>query len=63
MLLTRDQLAMGLCELTKDDYTLLNDILCDFVNKLSAKEFDDYEQYVNNNLNELIWGLHHYYRV
>ena len=63
MLLTRDQLAMGLCELTKDDYTLLNDILCDFVNKLSAKEFDDYEQYVNNNLNELIWGLHYYYRV
>ena len=54
MLLTRDQLAMSLCELTKDDYTLLNDILCDFVNKLSAKEFDDYEQYVNNNLNELI---------
>ena len=63
MLLTRDQLAMGLCELTKDDYTLLNDILCDFVNKLSDKEFDDYEQYVNNNLNELMWGLHHYYRV
>jgi hypothetical protein len=54
MLLTRDQLAMGLCELTKDDYSLLNDIICDYVNTLSAKEFDDYERYVNNNLNEIM---------
>ena len=54
MLLTRDQLAMGLCELTKDDYTLLNDIICDYVNTLSAKEFQHYEDYVNMNLNEIL---------
>ena len=54
MLLTRDQLAMGLCELTKDDYSLLNDIIIDYVDKLNDKEFQDYEDYVNINLNEIL---------
>ena len=55
MLLTRDQLAMSLCELAHDDYTLLNDIIIDYVyNKLNNKELDDYEDYVNNNLGEII---------
>ena len=45
---------MSLSELATDDYTLLNDIICDYVNSLSAKEFDDYERYVNNNLNEIM---------
>ena len=54
MLLTRDQLAMGLCELTKDDYSLLNDIIIDYVDKLNDKEFQDYEDYVNININELM---------
>ena len=39
MLLTRQQLAMSLCELVQGDYTLLNDIIID---------------YVNNNLNEIL---------
>ena len=54
MLLTRQQLAMSLVQLVQDDYSLLNDIICDYVNSLSAKEFDDYERYVNNNLNEIM---------
>ena len=54
MLLNRQQLAISLCELAKDDYTLLNDILIDYVDNLTDKQFDDYEEYVNNNLNEIM---------
>tara|TARA_A100000172_G_C2977567_1_gene88215 strand:- start:448 stop:615 length:168 start_codon:yes stop_codon:yes gene_type:complete len=54
MLLNKKQLALSLCELVKDDYVLLNDILIDYVYKLSDKEFDDYEDVVNNNLNEIL---------
>ena len=55
MLLSREQLCMSLCELAHDDYTLLNDIIIDYVyNKLNNKELDDYEDYVNNNLGEII---------
>ena len=55
MLLTRQQLAMSLSELATDDYTLLNDIIIDYVyNKLNNNELDDYEDYVNANLNEIM---------
>ena len=55
MLLSKEQLCTSLCELAHDDYTLLNDIIIDYVyNKLNNKELDDYEDYVNHNLNELI---------
>ena len=54
MILTKEQIAMSLCELAKDDYTLLNDIIVDYVfNKLSNKEFNDYEDYVNTQLGEI----------
>ncbi len=54
MLLTKEQLAMSLCELTQGDYTLLNDIIIDYVGKLNDKELQDYEDYVNMNMNELM---------
>ena len=54
MILTKEQLTMSLCELVKDDYTLLNNILIEYVENLSDKQFDDYEEYVNNNLNSLM---------
>ena len=55
MLLNKEQLCMSLCQLANDDYTLLNDIIIDYVyNKLNHKELDDYEDYVNNNLGEII---------
>ena len=54
MFLNRQQLALSLCKLTHDDYTLLNDIIIDYVDKLNDKEFQDYEDYVNMNINELM---------
>ena len=57
MLLTKDQIAMSLCELTKDDYSLLNDIILDYVDRLDDNDLDGLETYINKNLNELIWLL------
>ncbi len=55
MLLTKDQMAMSLCQLTQHDYHLLNDIIIDYVyNKLNNKELDDYTDYINSNMNELM---------
>ena len=55
MLLTKEQIAMSLCELAKDDYQLVNDIMVDYVyNKLNNKELQDYEDYININMNELM---------
>ena len=54
MLLTKDQIAMSLCELTQGDYELLNDIIIEYVDLINDNRFNDLEQYVNNNLNELI---------
>ena len=63
MLLNRQQLAMSLSQLTKDDYSLLNDILIEYVEMIDDTTFNRLEDYVNANINELIWGYHHYYRV
>ena len=57
MLLTRYQIAMSLCELAKDDYSLLNDIIVDYISRLDDKDLDGLETYINKNLNELIWLL------
>jgi hypothetical protein len=54
MLLTKDQLAMSLCKLTQDDYELLNDILIEYVDMIDDNKFNDLEQYVNNNIDELM---------
>ena len=54
MLLNRKQLAMSLCQLVETDYELLNEIIIDYVNNLNDNEFDNVEDYVNNNINELI---------
>ena len=54
MLLNRQQLAMSLCKLTIDDYSLLNDILIEYVDLIDDNRFNDLEQYVNNNINELM---------
>ena len=48
MSLTQEQIAMSLCKLAGDDYTLLNDIIIDYVyNKLNNKEIQDYKDYIN----------------
>ena len=40
MLLTRHQLAMSLCELVKEDSSLLNDILIEYSFSIDNKKFD-----------------------
>ena len=54
MLLNKQQLCMSLSQLVEVDSSLLNDIIIEFVDNLSDKQFDDYEEYVNNNLNEIM---------
>ena len=54
MLLNRQQLALSLCKLVETDYELLNTIIVDYVAGLNDTQFDNLEQHVNNNLNELI---------
>ena len=55
MLLNKQQMCLSLQQLVQDDYELLNDIIIDYVyNKLNNNELDDYEDYVNSNLNEIL---------
>ena len=54
MLLNKQQLAMSLCQLVETDYELLNDIIISYVNNINDNEFDNLEEYVNNNLSEII---------
>ena len=54
MLMNRKQLALSLCTLVQDDYTLLNDIIIAYVNNINDNEFDNLERHVNNNLSELM---------
>ena len=56
MLLNRQQLALSLCQLTQHDYELLNDILIDYCNLINDNKLDELEEYVNNNINELMWN-------
>ena len=57
MILTKEQLTMSLCELVQGDYELLNNILIEYVENLTDKQFDDYEEYVNRNMNEIMQQL------
>ena len=54
MLLTKKQIAMSLCQLVETDYELLNDIIIDYVQMIDNNKLDDLEQYVNNNIHELM---------
>ena len=50
----QQQLCQNLNVLLTEDYELLNDIIISYVNNLIDNEFDNLEDYVNNNINELI---------
>ena len=54
MLLNKQQLAESLLQLVQGDYDLLNDIMNEYVNSIDNKRYDELEEYVNSNLNELI---------
>ena len=45
---------MSLCELTQHDYSLLNDIIIDYVNMIDDNKFNNLEDVVNANINELM---------
>ena len=48
------QLMNYYTSLVKEDYSLLNDIIIEYVENLTDKQFDDYEDYINNNINEIM---------
>ena len=54
MLLNKKQLTESLLQLVQGDYDLLNDIMIEYVNSIDNKRFDELEEYVNSNLNEIM---------
>jgi hypothetical protein len=55
MLMNREQLALNLSYLAKDDYSLINDIIIDYVmNHIDNNRFNDLEDYVNNEMRSLV---------
>ena len=54
MLLNKQQMCLSLQQLVQDDYELLNDIIIEYVDMIDDNKYDELEQYVNNNLNEIM---------
>ncbi len=54
MLLNKKQLTQSLLQLVQGDYDLLNDIMNEYVESIDNKRFNELEEYVNSNLNEII---------
>ena len=51
MLMNREQLALNLSYLAKDDYTLLNDIIVDYVmNHVDNNRLNDLLEFTNNEM-------------
>ena len=60
---TRSQLALDLCYLVKEDYSLLNDIIIEYCESIDDKRFNELEEYCNNEIRSIVWSCYHYYRV
>ena len=55
MLMNREQLALNLSYLAQEDYSLVNDIIVDYVmNKINNKEFNDWEDVVNTEMRSIV---------
>ena len=54
MLLNKKQLTQSLLQLVQGDYDLLTIIVTEYVDLIDDNKFNDLEQYVNNNINELM---------
>ena len=54
MLLNKQQMCLSLQQLVQDDYSLLNDIIIEYVDMIDDNKYDELEQYVNTNLNEIM---------
>ncbi len=51
---SRSQLAMDLCYLAKEDYSLVNDIIHDYCNLIDNKRFNDLEEYCSKERESII---------
>ena len=51
---SRERLAMDLCYLAKEDYSLLNDIIKEYCDLISTKRLDDLEDYVNKERQSIV---------
>ena len=54
MILNNDQMTKSLLQLVQGDYDLLTIIMYEYVESISNERFDELEEYVNSNLNEII---------
>ena len=54
MLLNRQQLAMSLSYLAKEDYALLNDIIIDYCDMIDDNKFNNLEDVVNSELQSIV---------
>ena len=54
MLLNKEQMTKSLLQLVQGDYDLLTIIMYEYVESISNERFDELEEYVNSNLNEII---------
>ena len=45
---------MSLTQLVEIDSSLLNEIIIDYVDNLNDDEFNNVEEYVNSNINEIL---------
>ena len=54
MLLTKDQMVKSLLQLVQGDYDLLTIIISEYVESMNDTQFNNMEEYVNANLNELM---------
>ena len=54
MLLNKQQLTQSLLQLVQGDYDLLTIIVTEYVQGLNDTQFDNMEEYVNSQMNELI---------
>ncbi len=51
---SRSQLAIDLVYLAKEDPALISDIIHDYCNLISNKQFNDYEEFVNKELQSIL---------
>ena len=54
MLMNRKLLAMNLCYLAKEDYSLLNDIIIDYCDLIDNNKFNNLEDVVNSELQSIV---------
>ena len=54
MILNNDQMVKSLLQLVQGDYDLLTIIISEYVESMNDTQFNNMEEYVNSNLNEII---------